>query len=64
MTELDPNTGDDLEREIERVPSLVTGLDTILCGGFLRGGLYIVRGPPGTGKTVLASQIIYNQAAQ
>jgi circadian clock protein KaiC len=64
MTELEPETGGDPDGEIERLPSLVPGLDTILCGGFLRGGLYIVRGAPGTGKTVLASQIIYTQAAQ
>jgi circadian clock protein KaiC len=63
MTEIELNI-DDAEGEIERVPSLVPGLDTILCGGFLRGGLYIVRGAPGTGKTILASQIIYSHAAQ
>jgi circadian clock protein KaiC len=42
----------------------VPGLDTVLRGGFLRGGLYIVQGSPGTGKTILASQIIYTHAAQ
>ena len=52
--------GDDLER----VPSLVPGLDNILCGGFLRGGLYMVAGAPGMGKTILASQIIYRRAAE
>ena len=50
--------------EIEKVPSLVAGLDAVLCGGFLRGGLYMVQGSPGTGKTILASQIIYSHAAQ
>lgn len=64
MTQLEPNTGEAPEGEIERVPSLVPGLDAILCGGFLRGGLYIVQGPPGAGKTMLASQIIYSHAAQ
>jgi circadian clock protein KaiC len=64
MTELGSDTGGDADKEIERVPSLVPGLDAILCGGFLRGGLYIVRGSPGTGKTVLGSQIIYSHAAQ
>jgi KaiC len=38
----------------------VPGLDTVLRGGFLRGG----QGSPGTGKTILASQIIYTHAAQ
>jgi circadian clock protein KaiC len=45
---------------IERVPSHIAGLDQILCGGFLRGGLYIVQGTPGTGKTTLANQICFN----
>jgi len=49
---------------IERVRSLVPGLDAILCGGFLHGGLYMIHGPPGMGKTILASQIMYSQAAE
>lgn len=44
MTEINLNTRGDADGEIERVPSLVPGLDAILCGGFLRGGLYIVQG--------------------
>ena len=63
MTELEPDISGDADGEIERLPSLVPGLDAILCGGFLRGGLYIVRGAPGTGKTILGSQIIYSHAA-
>ena len=55
---------DTAEEEIGRVPSLVPGLDQVLCGGFLRGGLYMIQGPPGMGKTVLASQIIYRRAAE
>jgi circadian clock protein KaiC len=64
MSELEPDAGDNADGEIERVPSLIPGLDAIMCGGFLRGGLYIIQGSPGTGKTILASQIIYTQAAQ
>jgi circadian clock protein KaiC len=52
------------EEDIGRVQSLVPGLDQVLCGGFLNGGLYLLQGPPGIGKTVLASQIIYRRAAQ
>jgi circadian clock protein KaiC len=48
---------------IERVPSGVPGLDTILRGGFPRGGIHILQGPPGTGKTTLGNQICYHQAA-
>ena len=49
---------------IERVIDLVPGLDALLCGGFLRGGLYIIQGSSGAGKTILANQIIYNQVAE
>ncbi len=49
--------------EVDRVPSGVSGLDTILGGGFLRGGFYIVQGSPGTGKTTLANQICFHHVA-
>jgi circadian clock protein KaiC len=46
---------------LERVVSGVRGLDEVLEGGFIKGGLYIVEGAPGTGKTVLGNQICFNQ---
>lgn len=46
-----------------RVPTGIAGFDTILHGGFFRGGLYIVQGSPGTGKTTLANQICFNYIA-
>ncbi len=48
---------------IGRVPTGILGLDTIIGGGFLEGGLYIVQGTPGTGKTTLANQICFHHAA-
>ena len=48
---------------LERVPSGIAGLDTILSGGFFKGGLYIVEGAPGAGKTILANQICFNHIA-
>jgi circadian clock protein KaiC len=48
---------------IERVPSGVPGLDTILSGGFPRGGIHILQGVPGAGKTTLGNQICYHHAA-
>jgi len=48
---------------LDRLPSGIAGLDVILDGGFLKGGLYIVQGTPGTGKTTLANQICFNHVA-
>ena len=41
-----------------RVESGITGLDKMLAGGFLPGTANLVRGAPGTGKTVLALQYL------
>ncbi len=62
MTQPEADAGED-HGEIARVPSHVPGLDAILYGGFLQGGLYMVQGPPGVGKTILASQILYGHTA-
>jgi circadian clock protein KaiC len=48
---------------IARVGTGVPGLDEVLCGGLLRGGVNLVVGPPGAGKTVLAAQIAFRHAA-
>ena len=48
---------------LTRVPSGVKGLDDILGGGFFSGGLYIIEGPPGVGKTILGNQICFNHAS-
>jgi circadian clock protein KaiC len=48
----------------ERFPTGIVGLDAILNGGALRGGIYIVQGAPGSGKTILGNQICFNVAAQ
>lgn len=42
--------------------TLVPGLDTVLGGGLLPNSLVFVVGPPGAGKTVLASQILFEAA--
>lgn len=49
---------------LQRLPSGISGLDTILRGGFFRGSLYIIRGAPGTGKTILANQVIFQAINQ
>jgi circadian clock protein KaiC len=47
----------------KRISSGIKGLDTVLSGGFLDGGVYILIGPPGAGKTILANQIAFAHAA-
>ena len=42
----------------ERAPSGIAGLDQILDGGFPRNRIYLVSGPPGSGKTTLALQFL------
>ncbi|MHA1593295.1 MAG: KaiC domain-containing protein [Candidatus Baldrarchaeia archaeon] len=47
-----------MEVEIERIPTGVSKLDELLCGGIPRGFFVAVTGPPGTGKTVLCIHFI------
>lgn len=48
---------------IARLPTQVPGLDEILKGGLLRGGIYLLAGRPGAGKTILANQIAFRHVA-
>ena len=45
-------------------PSGIAGLDDIIRGGFPENCLYLVSGPPGTGKTSLAMQFLLEGAAR
>jgi circadian clock protein KaiC len=45
-------------RIIERTPTGIPGIDSILCGGLPRGQLFLVDGAPGVGKTTLALQYL------
>lgn len=47
-----------------RVDSGVNGLDEVLCGGFIKGRAYLVRGGPGTGKTILGLHFLTAGARQ
>lgn len=49
---------------LERFPSGIAGLDTVLGGGFFRAGVYILQGMPGSGKTILANQLCYSHVAK
>ena len=45
---------------VDRTPTGIPGLDEILSGGFPRGRVILLVGGPGTGKTILTSQFLYN----
>jgi circadian clock protein KaiC len=49
--------------EFDRVPSGIAGLDELLGGGFPAGRAYVVRGAPGTGKTIVGLHFLTAGAA-
>ncbi|HEU4728826.1 MAG TPA: ATPase domain-containing protein [Kofleriaceae bacterium] len=49
-------------RSLGRVDTGIPGLDMILNGGLFQGGVYIVEGSPGSGKTILGNQICFHRA--
>jgi circadian clock protein KaiC len=55
-----------LKLKVPIVPRLKTGipnLDLVLGGGLPKGTISVLAGPPGSGKTILAQQICFNNAA-
>jgi circadian clock protein KaiC len=44
----------------ERVSTGIKAFDAMISGGFLRGSANLIEGAPGTGKTTMAVQFIYN----
>jgi circadian clock protein KaiC len=52
-----------MDKTASRCPTGIPGLDRILEGGLLASGVYIVQGPPGAGKTILANQVCFYHAA-
>src|SRR5229473_5853149 len=47
---------------IRRLPTGVPGLDDVLGGGLPEFSFNIIAGPPGSGKTTLAQQIMFTNA--
>jgi circadian clock protein KaiC len=54
----------DIRDKLHRVTSGIVGLDTVLNGGFFQGGIYLIQGTPGTGKTTIANQICFHRIQQ
>lgn len=54
----------DLAATDDRFSTGIEGLDTILGGGVFEGGIYLIQGAPGAGKTILGNQICFAQAAR
>jgi KaiC/GvpD/RAD55 family RecA-like ATPase len=49
-----------MQKAVERTPTGIPGLDEILGGGFPQGRVLLVLGEPGSGKTILCSQFLFN----
>jgi len=49
---------------VERVESGTPGLDELVEGGFIKGDTILLAGGTGSGKTIFATQFIYNGAIQ
>ncbi len=47
---------------MDKIPTQVPGLDEVLLGGLPAQSTVLISGVPGSGKTVLASQIVYRNA--
>jgi len=52
------------KRELSRASTGIAELDKTLGGGFIRGSLVLVSGPPGSGKTTLALQFVFSSKAE
>ena len=50
--------------ELKRAPLGVSGLDKMLDGGLIAGSIALLQGAPGTGKTTLGMQFLYEGVTQ
>ncbi|EKT4480270.1 ATPase domain-containing protein [Pseudomonas putida] len=48
-----------MAQALRRLVTGIEGLDALLKGGLVAGASYIIQGPPGAGKTILANQLAY-----
>jgi circadian clock protein KaiC len=61
-TTLDESDNALTDRSLEKLSTIIPGLDRILHGGLPRGGIYIIQGRPGCGKTILGNQLCFSHA--
>jgi len=54
--------GTDNDAEITRAGSGIPGMDEMIQGGFPRGGVHIISGPPGGGKSLFGMQFLVEGA--
>jgi len=57
-------SGDSGSQDIDRLSTGISGLDDILSGGLIPERSYLVRGEPGTGKTILGLHYVTHGAAR
>ena len=50
--------------DVDLVATGIAGLDPLFFGGIRRGNLVLVKGEPGSGKTILGTEFIYRGATQ
>ncbi|HEX4352884.1 MAG TPA: ATPase domain-containing protein [Kofleriaceae bacterium] len=55
---------DEEQSTVKRHSSGISGLDQILGGGLFVGGVYLLAGRPGAGKTLLSNQIAFDHTAR
>ncbi|HLU76976.1 MAG TPA: ATPase domain-containing protein [Burkholderiales bacterium] len=46
----------------QRISTGIAGLDSVLGDGLMQHGMYLLEGPPGSGKTILSAQICFHHA--
>lgn len=53
-----------MAQALKRLVTGIAGLDALLKGGLVAGASYIIQGPPGAGKTILANQLACGHVRQ
>lgn len=60
----EPNIREHHDETQRYISTGIHGLDTILKGGFLKGGFYLLQGGPGSGKTTVGLQYLFKRVQE